>query len=294
MGLGAFSELAYHDAATMPSMPVPFLSESDSAVGLAIGTGAGLSRRCWLLALTAGSTLYWWVAVPVVHAPDFDSSMPELVFACVLKYMCWPACLWLVVDTYRAIGRSTRRSCQAACAWAVASLGIVFAMAFWRGPLADLVRTGTTHLTSPSTYIGYPPLGGGVDPDRVAYDVWLSTWNWGGYLLIESVFFVLLALGHGLLARFGRSLGPRQGGAPLAILMTVSMAWAFTLTFGLMEWTFDLFHHGIAVGCLALELTFPIFAGRPESAVAAPFAFAYALVGAILVTRWERADRARV
>ena len=252
--------------------------------------------RVLVLLLAASGTLYWWAVVPLIRPEDL-SDWGELeavhrTVASFIKLFSWPACLALVVGAYRAIDGDRSRARQAMLGWAATSVGLVLVMAAFRDPLADYLRTATTHLSS-SRFIGYRDLATGAwrEADAARYEGWLAAWASGRFLIVETVFCLALAYAHSAIgrSRVGRSAG--GWGAPAGIVVTLGLCWAFTAAFGLIESSFDLFHHSIAVGALAAELTIPFFAMQPESAIAAPFGLAYALVSCVLVWRWEARPR---
>jgi hypothetical protein len=239
------------------------------------------------LTFTLGSAVYWWVVCPMLYPDGSVARQHDRFLACVLNACAWIGFCGIMGSVYRAVNANKKRALGAAVLWA-AGLTVVFVpMVIFRDGIAAWMDSATTHILS-SEYRGLVDIP--VQNDAlISHGIWMERWAAWEIQTIELAYLWCLALVLGLLA-----LTPvaqwRLAGV-VAAVATFALSLSFSLAFGLTEATYDLFHHGVIAGPMAVDLAAPGLAAWPESALASPFVFVITFVGLGLVERWKRADR---
>ena len=239
------------------------------------------------LALTLGNAVYWWVVCPVLYSDDPGAKQHDWPITCVLNAMAWYGFCGIMGSVYRAVRARMRRAILAAILWALGLTAVFVPMLVFRDGIAEWMDSATTHILS-SEYRGLIDIP--VQNDAlISHGLWMERWAAWEIQAIELVYLWCLALVLAML-----SLTPvarwRAAGV-VALIATIVLSLCFAMAFDLTEVTYDLFHHGVIAGPMAMDLAVPGLAPWPESAIASPFVFVITFVGLGLVELWKSEDR---
>lgn len=245
-------------------------------------------KRVLWVGLGAASMLYWWIAAAFVDVEEsfVGFALNPLAIAC--KVASWATVLVVTEKVCFAMRGDSRRARTACLAWWCASMAMLVVLALLRPWLQSEFNTVTTRLTDDGwigTVGAFPrePRPFPFQASKEALGIWWFVAVEGAVLLLLTAFLSWIGW------QCSRSEAKRWCGTSLA-LSTFLVLWLATWFLGLAVQTYDLFLPGIAVGSMAVDLLVPFLALTPVAPSAAPIPACIALVGALLLIRWERED----
>lgn len=228
---------------------------------LALRSHATRASQPILLGLLALLALAW----PLLHALRSGIDVLEeqrvgsailLVLLLLLVLAQLAAAALLARDLARTnaeVGAGRVRPARAYVGWLAAWLGTYALLALLRDPLSLWVDTPVSHLRS-RHLLGTPSPFDDLDPRANA--AWLEAWRSGALLARELPLFPLLVAA---LVALARVLGRRPWlclGAQALLTLLGLVAWV--RAFGLVEQSYDTFHHGLLAGPVLHATLFPL------------------------------------